>query len=83
MVTTAPQAKVIALPGAHRPDDALKFLREALADDDETIRGVILTTVNADGSSDTRIYGEVRRFEIAYAGAVLSDHAVNGDFEAA
>lgn len=83
MVAAPLPGKVVALPGSGRPDDALARLREVLTDDEEAIRGVILVTVSADGSIDPRVYGEVRRYEFSHVGNVLSDHAVNGDFEAA
>lgn len=71
--------EVKMLPGAHRPEGALSWLSELLAGG--KVRGVVVIAVDQDGRVDPRIFGDVRRFELAFAGAVLSEHSVNGDFE--
>lgn len=62
-------AEVRAIWGAERPEDALKRLNEALAN--ESPRGIMVITVSQDGTCDTRAYGEVRRGEMAWAGSQL------------
>ena len=59
--------------GAERPEDALKRLNEALAN--EEIRGVILTTVKQDGACDTRVFGEVLNNELTWTGTQLVHEA--------
>jgi hypothetical protein len=44
-------------------------------------RGVVLVAVYDSGQADPRIFGDVRRYELAWAGAVLAEHSVNGEFE--
>lgn len=61
--------------GADRPDDALKRLHEALANED--LKGVILITVGKDGKTDSRIYGEVWRQEMTWVGSQLVVEAHN------
>lgn len=72
---------VAMLPGAHRPEGALAWLNELLAND--AARGVIVAAIDQDGSVDCRIFGVARRMELAFTGAVLSEHSVNGDLEPA
>lgn len=67
------------LPGAHRPEGALSWLSELLARGDT--RGVIVIAASAEGNVEPRVFGDVRRFEFAFAGCVLSDHSISGDFE--
>ncbi len=62
-------AEVRALYGADRPEDVLKRLNEAFANED--VRGVIITTVNQDGACDTRVYGDVKNNELTWAGTQL------------
>lgn len=65
-------AEVVALPGADRVEDALKFLNEALA---AGARGIIFATIEADGNVSVRCYGEIKLQEIAWAGGVLTQEA--------
>ena len=68
--------------GAHRPHGAMAWLSEIIVEGREPrVRGVIVIAIDEDGNCDTRIFGDARRYELAWAGAVLSNHSVNGDFE--
>lgn len=71
--------EVRMLPGAERPEAALSWLNEMLVDG--KTRGIIVTVLSADEVEDTRIFGHARRYELAFVGALLSNHAVNGDSE--
>jgi hypothetical protein len=79
MTANAPKltGEVVALLGADRPEDALKRLNEALANDDP--KGVILVIVQDTGAVDLRVFGEVKRYSMAMAGAIITNEAVNGD----
>ena len=68
------------LPGAHRPEGALSWLGELLAGEGPPC-GVIVVATDSEGNIETRLFGNVRRYSLTYAGAVLTDHAMNGDFE--
>lgn len=68
-----PPTPVVAIPGAERAEDALKRLHEALTN--ENPKGVIVITVAQDGTTDTRLYGQFVRQEIAWAGAELTNEA--------
>lgn len=65
------------LPGAHRPEGALAWLNELVANGE--VRGVIVIAVDANGDIDPRVFGEVRCIEVAWAGARLTDHALHGE----
>lgn len=62
-------ATVHAIPGAGRAVDALKRVNVALAN--ESPKGIIVITVAQDGETDTRVYGDWKRIEIAWAGGQL------------
>ncbi len=66
-------APVVAIAGAERPQDALKRMHEILAN--EKPKGIIVITVGADGEVDTRLYGEFKRTDVAWAGAQLTNEA--------
>lgn len=68
---------VVALPGAKRPEDALKFLQEALATGQ--MAGVVLVLVDEEQNADVCVFGTVRRYTMAYAGAELTHEAVCED----
>jgi len=70
------KGQIIALPGAARADDALKYLRTILENDKPD--GVILITV-VKGVVDFRFFGQIIRNELAWAGATLSYEAVRED----
>lgn len=63
------RGEVRAISGADRPEDALKRLHEALANED--LRGVIIITVTKEGKTDPRIYGEVWKQEMTFVGTQL------------
>lgn len=65
------------LPGADRPEDALKRLNVALGSDPPP-KAIVLAIVAADGTVDTYVYGSAMRQEVLWAGAVLTDEALNG-----
>ena len=64
--------EVVALPGAGRTEDALKFLNEALAGG---ARAIVLATVSADGHVRVHIYGEYTWQEVAWVGGVPTREA--------
>lgn len=66
------QGEVVALPGADRVEDSLKFLQEALA---AGARGVIFATVSPEGNVEVRCYGGISNAELAWAGGVLTSEA--------
>jgi hypothetical protein len=72
-------SEVRMLPGAHRPEGALSWLSELLAEGE--VSGVMVVAVYGNGDTDSRIFGEVKRYSVAFAGAILTDHAINGDYE--
>lgn len=67
--------KVRALPRADRALDAVNFIMAAAGNSD--LNGVVVSLVDANGLVDTRIYGEVRPRDLAWAGAVLTSHAMS------
>jgi len=69
MVTGDGKGEVRAILGADRPEDALKRLHEALANED--LKGVIIATVSKDGRADTRVFGDVWNQELAWVGTQL------------
>lgn len=73
------EGRVEMLPGAERPEGALSWLGEVIGNGG--IEGVIVISIDENGCVDPRIFGKARRYSIAFAGAVLTDHAVNGDPE--
>lgn len=64
--------EVVALPGADRVEDSLKFLHEALAGG---ARGIVFAIVEADGNVSVRAYGDVMLKDLAWAGGVLTARA--------
>lgn len=75
----ATPGEVVMLETAQNPDCAISFIQEALARDPAP-RGIIVTVVDPYGN-DTRVFGIVRRYEMSYAGSVLTCQSVYGDFE--
>ncbi len=71
--------QVVMLPGADRPEGALNWLAELLGNGDAA--GVVVIAVDKHGRLDPRVFGLVRRYELAFAGAILAHHSVTGDFE--
>lgn len=65
--------------GGTRPDVALAFLNEGLAN--ESAAGFVVVAVDASGGCDLRVFGNVPRYSLTYAAALLNDHAMNGEFE--
>ena len=74
-MTKGELGEVRAIWGAERPEDALKRLHEALANED--LKGVIIATVSKDGRADTRVFGDVWRQELAWVGTQLVAEAHN------
>ena len=72
------KGEVRMLPGAERALDAAKFVHEASS---AGARGAIVAMVDESGAVDIRVFGQVKRHELAWTGCVLSEHSVNGDFE--
>ncbi len=67
---------VIMLPGAKRPEDALKFVHEAVARDPAS-RGIIVVEVDADGDARIRVFGEMTRGDVSWAANQLLDSALH------
>jgi hypothetical protein len=75
---------VVALPGGHRPIDALAYLHETLAEDvADKVEGIIVLVAWKDHAEgyDTRTFGEVSLFALAHAGALLTHQAVMEDVD--
>lgn len=73
-----PKGEVRMLPGAHRPDGALSWLHQVLGNGDKP-PGIIVAAIDKDGSVDVRVFGCAKRNSLAFAGAILTHHAVSGD----
>ena len=69
-------ADVVMLPGADRPEDAMKFIAEALARAEKP-HGIVVAILedrsddDPDGV-DVRIFGDAKRMELAYVGGLIT-----------
>ncbi len=62
--------KVVALPGAERAEDGLKFMPQALAAEPAP-RATLIAVVDGNGDLDWRIFGELTYQQLAYLAAKL------------
>lgn len=65
------------MPGARRPEDAVKFILEAAATG--KLCGVMVAMVFSDDHDvDVRICGHVKHGDLVWAGAVLNKEGIGG-----